>query len=172
MLHIDVGLFNRREFQKGFGFEAEQACDHRVRELFDADIVDIDRFVVQLAPVGNGVFQAGNPLLKLHEIIVGLEFRVGFGNGKNLPEAHAQHSFGLAEGLDILGFACRLNARASFDHSLQRVLFELFVLLANLDQFRQLIMALLEQHINVGPSLGDTMFECNQTVIELSLIHI
>lgn len=49
---------------------------------------------------------------------------------------------------------------------MQRVLFELFVLLANLDQFRQLIMALLEQHINVGPSLGDTMFECNQTVIE------
>ena len=43
------------------------ARDDRVRELLDADVVDVDAVVVELAPVGDGVLQAGDAALQLQE---------------------------------------------------------------------------------------------------------
>ena len=52
------------------------------------------------------------------------------------------------------------------DHALQRARFELLVLLADLDQLGQFVVALLEQHVDVRPGLGNSVLDLNQIVID------
>ena len=49
-------------------------------------------------------------------------------------------------------------------------LLELLVLLAHLDQLGQLVMALLEQHVDVGPGLGHGVFDADQMVVQADAV--
>src|SRR5688572_22757284 len=70
---VHVGLFLGRELEQLRRLEIERAGDDGIGELLDADVVDVHRLVVELAPVGDGVFQAGDARLQLLERLVGLE---------------------------------------------------------------------------------------------------
>src|SRR3546814_4882377 len=54
----------------------------------------------------------------------------------------------------------------SSDLLLQRGPFELHVLLAGLDQLRQFVMALLEQHVDIAPRLADGVLQIHQSVVD------
>lgn len=53
---------------------------------------------------------------------------------------------------------------------LQCALLELFVLLAHLGQLGQLVMALFEQHIDIGPGLGRGVFDTDQMVVQADAV--
>ena len=138
--------------------------------MLNADVIDIDRLVVQLAPVGDAALQAGDALLKLHEVFVGLQLRIGLGDGKQAAQTAAQRPLRLAQRPDIAGLPSRMHRCPRLDDALQGFLLELLILFAHLDQLGQFIVPLLEQHVNIGPGLGNTMFACNQSVIQLDAI--
>ena len=56
-LDVDVGRFTGIELEQIACTKPEQASDYQVGESFDTDVIDVDRLVVKLAAVGNGVFQ-------------------------------------------------------------------------------------------------------------------
>src|SRR5574341_1881481 len=107
LLDVDVGLLLGLEFEELRRLEIEHAGDDGVRELLDAHVVDVHRFVVELAPVGDAVFKARDPCLQLLEGLVGLEVGVSLSQRKETAECCAQRAFGLSELGDVLGFARR-----------------------------------------------------------------
>ena len=73
-----------------------------------------------------------------------------------------QHPAYPAKRADVLTFTCGMNLRARFDDFLQCGLLELFVLFAHPDQFGQLVVALFEQRVDVGPGLGYGVLDGDQ----------
>ena len=61
--------------------------------------------------------------------------------------------------------------RARLDDLLQGGLLELLVLLAHLDQLGQLVVALLEQHVDVRPCLGDGVLDVDQMVVQADAVE-
>ena len=104
--------------------------------------------------------------MQLHEILVGLQFRVGFRHRKNIAEPHTQHALRLPQRGNILLLARSLHLRTRFDDLLQRGLLEFLVLPAHLDQLGQLVMALFQQHIDIRPRLGNGVFDVDQMVVQ------
>src|SRR5689334_24694704 len=72
-LHVDVLLFLGAEFQQLARREVQQPRNDDVGELLDADVVAVDRLVVELAAVGDGVLQAGDAAEQRLDRLVGLE---------------------------------------------------------------------------------------------------
>ena len=64
--------------------------------------VDVDRFVVELAAIGNAVLEAGDAGLQLREGLIGFQIGVLFGNRKKVANACAQPGFCAAERLHVL----------------------------------------------------------------------
>ncbi|MPN56915.1 hypothetical protein SDC9_204608 [bioreactor metagenome] len=114
--------------------EAEQPGNDQVGKLLDANIIDVDGFVVPLAPVGNRIFQCGDPALQLHEVLVGPQFGICFGDSEDLPKSHAQHAFGSPQRGDVVIFACAGDTGAGFGDSGEGLLLELLVLATDLHQ--------------------------------------
>ena len=77
------------------GAEAEQAGNDDIGKLLDTDIVDIDRFVVELAAVGNRVLERADAALQVLEIFVGAQFGIILGHREQIAQAEAQRALGL-----------------------------------------------------------------------------
>ena len=88
-LQIHIRLLGDAELQQRLLGVAERACDQQVGELLDAHVVHIDRLVVPLAAVGDGVLERGDAALQLHEVLVGAQLGVGLGDREELPQAAA-----------------------------------------------------------------------------------
>lgn len=65
--------------------------------MFDPHVVNIHRFVVPLAAVGDGIFECANAGLQLHEMLVGAQFRIGLRDREQPAQARPQRPFGAAE---------------------------------------------------------------------------
>ena len=81
--------------------EAESLRDHDVRKHLHADVVQIDLVVVELAAVGDGLFEGGDPALQLLESLVGLELRIVLGHREQAADADAQLLLRRADGGDV-----------------------------------------------------------------------
>ncbi|MNN44036.1 hypothetical protein D3C81_1583060 [compost metagenome] len=92
--------------------------------------------------------------------------RVVLRQGEQLAEAGSQPAFGTSEGADIATLAGAGHGVARGDHLFQGLALVLHVLLAGFHQLGQLVMALLEQHVDVRPGLADPMLEPHQAVVE------
>ncbi|SST10505.1 Uncharacterised protein [Acinetobacter baumannii] len=134
--------------------------------MLDAHVVQVHRLVVQLAAIGDPVLQAADALGKELETFVGLELRVVLGQREELPQAGAQAALGLAQGIHVGALAGAGDGVAGGDDPLQGGTLVLHVLLAGLDQLRQLVMALLEEHVDVGPGLAHGVLQPYQAVVE------
>ena len=73
--YIDVGQLRVVELEQLKRFEIEHARDDDVGELFDADVIEVDRFVIELSPIGDGVFEPGDASFRCWK--VSLAFRSG-----------------------------------------------------------------------------------------------
>ncbi len=58
-----------------------------VRHLLDADVESVHGVVVELAAVGDLVFQIRDSSLQTHEIVVGLQLRIILGDGFSLDRS-------------------------------------------------------------------------------------
>src|SRR3990167_4381303 len=165
-LEVDVGLFRVAELQQHRLLEGEQPGDQHIGELLDTHVVEIDRLVVQLATVGNAVFQTNDALLQVLKALIGLQLRIVLRQCEQLAEAGAQTAFGLAQRAHIGLFPGTGHRLPGGDHPLQGGAFMLHILLAVLDQLGQLLMALLEQYIDIRPGLADSVLQAHQGVVE------
>src|SRR5512137_1313349 len=60
LAQVHVALLLLRELEQLRRLELEHARDDQVRESLDADVVEVDRLVVQLAAVGDGFLNLGD----------------------------------------------------------------------------------------------------------------
>src|SRR5690606_36115543 len=102
-LDVRVAQFFLGELQQGEGAEAEGPGQQQVGELRDAEVVQVDRTVVELAAVGVAVLQIGSTRLEMLEGVVGLELRVVLRQGEQLAEARPQARLGPPQGVDVPG---------------------------------------------------------------------
>ena len=58
--YVYIGFFRAGEFKQASGAKPEQAGNDIVRKLLNANVVDVRAFVVELAAIGDGVFQVRN----------------------------------------------------------------------------------------------------------------
>ena len=63
--HVHIGFFRAGEFKQASGAKPEQARNNIVRKLLNANVVNVDAFVVELAPIGDRVFQVRNTRLQM-----------------------------------------------------------------------------------------------------------
>ncbi len=89
------------------------------------------------------VLERGDACLQLHEVLVGTQLGVGLGDREDLPQPGAQQVLGGAERGHVVGLARLGDAGARLGDARERVLLELLVLAAHLDQLGQLVVALL-----------------------------
>ena len=66
-LDVDIGNLCFAESQQVVWTKLEETGNQPVWELFDADIILIDYFIVEFAAVGDSVFQIGDPHLQMTE---------------------------------------------------------------------------------------------------------
>ena len=59
-------------------YKIECTGDQQIGKLLDADIVEINRIVEELAAVGDLILELRNPRAELTEGLVGLELRLAF----------------------------------------------------------------------------------------------
>ena len=64
-LHVDVLDFFFGEFQEVSGAERKPTGDDHVGKLLNSNIVQVNGLVIELAPVGDGIFDRGNALLQV-----------------------------------------------------------------------------------------------------------
>jgi hypothetical protein len=138
----------------------------RVRKHLDANIVEIHLVVVEFAPVCDGFLERGDPALQLLECLIRFEFGIALGDRVETRHAGAQLLLGRADRGYVAGRAGLIDRRPRPHHFLERLLFELHVALAGFDQFGQLVMALLEQHVDVRPSRLDVFPKADQSVVD------
>src|SRR6266581_7808607 len=103
-LDVDIGLLGQRKFQQRPGIESEQLGNDGIRELLDANVVDVGSIVVQLATVGDGILKGRDTSQQLHKALVGLEVGVAFGGRDNLPDAGPQSALRLSQCRQVLTF--------------------------------------------------------------------
>src|SRR5277367_3868830 len=149
--HIHVALFLGREFQQVRRWETESLRDQDIGEDLHPNVIQIDLVIVELAPVGDGLFQSSDPALQLLESFVGLQLRIAFGYREQPADADAQLLLGRAYGGDISRHAGLADRSSSTHHFLERFLLELHVALASLHQLRQLVVTLFQQHVDIRP---------------------
>ena len=101
----------------------------------------------------------------------GLELGVGLCHGEQTSEAGAQLGFRCAQCSEIAGNVGRVHCAASASYAIQRLLLEFHVLLAGLDQLGQLVMTLLEQHVDIGPRSLGAVLVSDQAVIDADARH-
>ena len=71
-LYTDIGFFVISEFQKIERPETELVGNDDIGKLLDADIIQVDAFIVVLTPVGDGVFQRCYAVLQVLKCGIGL----------------------------------------------------------------------------------------------------
>src|SRR3569833_1516848 len=146
------------------GAEGKHAYDQHVRELLDAHVVEVDALVVKLAPVGDGVLHAGDARLEVLERVAGLE--LGISVGEQLAEAHTQLCLRLTQRRQVVQLACGGHCATCPQHLFQRALLVRHITFAGLHQFRQFVVTLFEQHVDVRPGLHHTVFQPHEVVVD------
>src|SRR3569623_1824200 len=165
-LQINVVLFLLAELAQRMSAEGEHACDQHVRELLAAHVVEVDALVVKLAPVGDGVLHAGDARLEVLERVAGLELGISLGDGEQLAEAHAQLCLRLTQRRQVVQLACGGHCATCPQHLFQRALLVRHITFAGLHQFRQFVVTLFEQHVDVRPGLHHTVFQPHEVVVD------
>src|SRR5690606_18134484 len=83
--------------------EREAPGDHVGRERLDLRVVGVDGVVVVLPRVGDAALGAGQLLLQVEEVLVGLQVRVGLGEGEDGLQRPADHVLRLGLVVRALG---------------------------------------------------------------------
>src|SRR6185436_16097911 len=81
LLDVDILFLVLAEAQQVERPEAENIGDENFGKLLDGDVVDVHGFVIELAAVGNGIFQPGDAADQMLKRLHGLEFRIRFHGG-------------------------------------------------------------------------------------------
>ncbi len=124
--------------------------------------------VEELAPVGDRVLDGGDALLEHAEGRVGLELRVVLGH----REQPAQGALDLLVDRPLLlDGASPLVGGARLRDALQDLPLVGHVALDRLDELGKLVVALLQQHVDVGPRLVDGVFEADQPVVDADAVE-
>src|SRR3989338_7523937 len=102
-LDVDVLEFRLLEGQQRPQAEAEQARHDAIRELLDADVVDVDGVVVVLAPVAARRLELRDRFWRVREFLVGAQLGVVLGPRERVREPHAHPGLGRAERRHVAG---------------------------------------------------------------------
>ena len=138
-------------------FEMEQAGDNIGRHNLGLGIVLLHDIVVELACVGDLLFQRFQLILQIHEIRIGLQLRIVFGYGLQIDKCAAQLVFRsdalrhvtALRGLHHAGTGLRdLREHLGF---VGRITFDRF------HQVRNKIGTLLELHVDLRPTVLHTI---------------
>src|ERR1700692_1593490 len=162
-LHLHQLAVVLGHFEHGAWLQFHEAGHKHFRDLADASVVGVDVVVKKLAAVGDAVFEFADAGLQLEKVFVGLELRIIFGHGKQPPQGAGHHRVSLR----LLPNAGRVHRRGTgLRHGDQRLLLMLHVTLYRLDQVWDLVVTLLEQHVNVGPRAVVVIAQTHQFVVE------
>src|ERR1700676_3860300 len=164
--HVRVALLFAAEFEQLRRLKPESLRNHDVRKHFHADVVQIDLIVVELAAVGDGLFEGGDPALQLLESFIGLELRIALGHREQSADARSQLLLGRTDGGYVAGGARLTDRGARAHYFLERILLELHVALTGFHQLRQLVVALFQQHVDVGPRDLDVFAQVHKSVVD------
>ena len=97
--------------------------------------------------------------------------RIIFRHREQAHDTGAQLLFGSPHGGDIAAGARLRHCGAGAHDFFQRFLFVLHVLPAAVDELGQFIVALLEQHVDIGPGLLQTLAYRDQAVVDADQIN-
>ena len=130
--------------------------------MLDASVVLLHRVVEEPARRRDLVFDVGQLGLKLLEVLVGLEVRIGLREREHLPERAGQHVL-----------RCRLLRRTlggdrgvpRLHHRFKRAALMGGISLYRLDQVRDQVVAAPQLHIDLGPCLVDAVTAPNEAVV-------
>src|SRR3569623_902737 len=103
--------------------------------------------------------------------LVGLELGIGRGHRINLPEPETQLLLGVAQRRHVAQLARRGDGAARPQHFFQGFLLVGHVTLAGLDELRQLVVTQLEQHVDIRPGFGHTVFRADQIDINQHTVY-
>ena len=154
------------EFQQLRRKEAEFLRDEHIRKHLHPDVIQIHLVVVQFAAVGDGLFEGDDPALQLLERLVALQLRIVLGDCEQPADAGPQLLLRRADGGDIARGAGLIDRRPRPHDFLERFLLELHVAFAGFHQFRQLVVPLLQQHVDVRPRDLDVLAQRDQPVVD------
>ena len=76
--HLDVLPVGRINLPQGSLGKVEELGDDYIWELFNPNIIDIDRLVEKFTPVRDLIFKFGDPVPELLKRLVRLEVRISF----------------------------------------------------------------------------------------------
>src|SRR5690606_8951929 len=122
--------------------------------------------VVELAPVGDCFLVPGDPLLQRPKLRIGPGVGIRLGDRCDLGYFRAQGTLGAPDRIGARTLLRRYRRRARAGETRQQGSLESRVLPADVDQFRDLVVALLQQHVDVGPGLDDVVLDEHQLVVE------
>src|SRR6266404_9649209 len=133
-----------------------------IGELCDPRVVGVDVVVEKLAAVGDSLLQLRDSILQGQEILVGLELRISFRHNKKRSQSARQQKVCLG----LLWNAGRVHrSRARLGHRLQRLPLIVHVALDACHQVGNLIVALLEQNVDISPGTADFVLQAHQSVV-------
>ena len=155
-----------REFEQVGFSKTEEPGNDQLWKLVDPDVVRVDAVVVELAPVRDAFLQFGYAPLQFQERFAGLEFGIVLDDRKQSTETRAKTRLRIAERIQIGFFPCRVNCAARPHHVLERIAFVAHVSFAGLDEFRQFIVSLYQQYVDVRPVLTHVLTQEYEAVVD------
>src|SRR6266404_4918675 len=133
-----------------------------IGELCDPRVIGVNVVVEKLAAVSDSLLQFGYAILQRQKILVGLELRISFRHHKKRSQSARQQEVCLS----LLRNAGRVHrSRASLGHRLQRLPLVVHVTLDADHQVGNLVVALLEQNVNIGPGAANFVLQAYQSVV-------
>ena len=143
--------------------EAERACEDDARERLDRVVVGQHRVVVDLPRDRDAVLGAGELVLELAEVLVGLQLGVGLGHREQPPERRAEDAL---RGRRLGRPARALGVRARLGDGLERAALVLGVAAHGLDEVRDQIPPPLQLHLDLRPRVVDAVPQLDEAVVE------
>jgi len=107
-------------------------------------------------------FNIDESLLELHEVLIGLQIRIAFGESKDGFQSTGDHIFGLTLFLESFGVHSHVSC---LNHFFQSAGFVRGVAFYCFDEIWQEVIAAFELGIDIGPGFGNLVFEFDEAVV-------
>src|SRR5438067_1654716 len=158
MHRIAGGLLDLEVFASG---EVEHPRDDDRGEGLDLRVVALHGVVVELPRVGDAAFRTRQLLLKVQEVLVGLEVGIRLGQREERLQRAADHVLGLR----LLCGALRAHGHVpGLDHGFEGLTLVGGVALDGLDEVRDQVVAALQLHVDLRPRIVDSVAQPDQPV--------
>ena len=174
----NFALLFRLDIQEACQFEAECAGDDVVGEILGFVVVGENRIVKGLARECHLVFGTRQFLLQLHHVLIRLQIRISFREGKKTSERAAKEALGRTEFLYRIGVGrvrfgsleIRYGSITGTDDGVECFAFMLHVAFDGFDEIRDQVVTPGQLDIDLRESVFDAIAKIDQTIVDANCI--